>query len=829
MKIKVFIFCIVISSYLFAQTGTLSGKVIDAKSQEALIGVNITVNEIESMGTATDEKGRFLIKLPVGSYSIKASIIGYTPVVKTDIIIRTGRETTIEIFLEQTSVEIDEIEVNADYFDETLIENNSSTVILGAEEVKRSPGSVQDFQRILQAMAGVSFSNDQNNELLVRGGSPNENLTVLDNIEIHSTNHYPNEYNSGGPINMVNVDLIKDIQFSTGGFISKYGDKLSSVMVVESREGTRTKGFASNVMLSMAGYGGVFEGQINNGKGSWLLSARKSYIDLIAGSVGLTAVPYYYDFQFKAVYDLSRKHKLSLVGIYGNDKINIEGEPEITNLSLAGKKDTVDVSNIDVKQYQFAAGLSLKSIWSDKFYSILTVSKNNYNSKVNVTNDFTERHYDNGGEVGDSKKLKTRYVFNETSDNGETALRSEFVLNLNKNYELNFGGSLKFIQFNEQLLVDDDTVRYDINMDGIFDTTVVLAGNFINYDFDYFEHNKSYFYINNKFNLFNKKLEINLGLRYDQFTYSEQSNFGPRISASYKLIPGITSLNFAYGDYYQTQSLPLYGDRFQTDVNRKLKNTLARHYVAGIEHILEDGLKVNLEGYYKKYSNIPVNENFIYFNDRTSRSEKYLNIGEREIYGLDLLIQQKLVKDIYGTLAFSRMWTEEKDPRIGYEGETYISDYDFPYVVTLIVGKRFKDLRTKIDKTPFFIKFPSYLLPFSDDMEIGLRWRYASGKTYTPYEYVTNEQYRVGETQWTKGSWVSTNDINSARYPDYHRLDITLNSRYNFENWNLVIFLSIQNLYNRKNIAYYQYNSDGTRENIYQFQFLPVVGFEIEL
>ncbi len=829
MKTKLFLFFFIISGYLCAQSGTLSGKVIDATTQEALTGANILINELENKGTATDENGRFLIDLPVGVYSIKASIIGYTPSIKTDIVIRSGSETTTEILLEQTSIEIDEIEVSADYFDETLIENNSSTVILGAEEVRRSPGSAQDFQRILQSMAGVSFSNDQNNELLVRGGSPNENLTVLDNIEIHSTNHYPNEYNSGGPINMVNVDLIKDIQFSTGGFISKYGDKLSSVMIVESREGSRTRNFSSNAMLSMAGYGGVFEGQINNGKGSWLLSARKSYIDMIAGSVGLTAVPYYYDFQFKGVYDLSKKHKLSLVGIYGNDKINIEGESEITNLSLAGKKDTVDVSNIDVKQYQYAAGLSLKSIWSNKFYSIITVSKNNYNSDVAVTNDFTERYYNNSGEVDNTKKLKTRNVFNNNSDNGEAALRSEFVLNWNKNYELSFGGSVKFIQFQDRILVDDDTVRYDINRDGIFDTTVVLAGNIINYDFDFFEHNKSYLYLNNKFHLLNKKLELNLGVRYDQFTYSEQSNFSPRISASYKLIPGITSLNFAYGSFYQTQALPLYGDRFQTGINRKLKNSFATHYVAGMEHILSDGLKLTFEGYYKKYNDIPVHENFIHFNDRTTRSEKYVNIGEREVYGLDLLIQQKLVKDIYGTLSFSKMWTEEKDPRIGYEGQTYVSQYDFPYVATLIIGKRFKGLGSKIDKLPFLLKLPTYLLPFSDDMEISLKWTYASGKPYTPLEFVTTEQHRVGETQWTWGSWITTNDINSERYPDYHRLDIGINSRFNFDNWNLVVFLSIQNLYNRKNIAFYKYNSDGTRENLYQFQFLPVGGFEIEL
>lgn len=241
-----------------------------------------------------------------------------------------------------------------------------------------------------------------------------------------------------------------------------------------------------------------------------------------------------------------------------------------------------------------------------------------------------------------------------------------------------------------------------------------------------------------------------------------------------------------------------------------------------------EGLKLNLEGYYKKYSDLPVREEFVRFDDRTVRSDKILNIGERDVYGIDFLLQQKLVKDFYGTLAFSRMWSEVKDPRIGYSGNTYNSDYDFPYVVTMIIGKRFKNLRSDLNEMPFFIKYPTMILPFSDDMEISLRWRFASGRPYTPREYVNHEQHRTGGENWSDGSWISTSAINSERYPDYHRLDLGFNSRYNFDGWNLVVFLSIQNLYNRKNIAAYVYNSDGTIDNVYQFSILPVAGIEVE-
>ena len=113
-------------------------------------------------------------------------------------------------------------------------------------------------------------------------------------------------------------------------------------------------------------------------------------------------------------------------------------------------------------------------------------------------------------------------------------------------------------------------------------------------------------------------------------------------------------------------------------------------------------------------------------------------------------------------------------------------------------------------------------------MEISIRWRYASGRVYTPKIFVTNEQYYESGIRWSKGNWVSADEINSKRYPDYHRFDIAFNSRYNFADWSLSIFLSIENIYNRKNVARYRYNSDGTREDVYQFSLFPVAGMEIQ-
>lgn len=828
MKLKIFLLTLLLTTLNFAQSGLLTGKVIDASTKEALIGANILVIELENVGAATDINGSFKIEIPVGSYSIKVSLIGYTSIIRTDIVIKTNSELQVNIQLSPTSLKIDEVKVTADYFDKAVIENNLSTIALGVEEVRRSPGAMGDFQRILQGMAGVSFSSDQTNELLVRGGSPNENLTIFDNMELHSTNHYPNQFNSGGPINMINLELVQDLQFSTGGFISKFGDKMSSTMSIKSRDGITSRGFAGEGNISMAGAGVTLEGSINNGRGSWLVSARKSYIDLIAEGFGLMAIPIYYDTQFRFMYNISNKHKLSWTGIHGNDKIKFDGLPDNIYEDKANQTDSVDAQIIDVKQQQWASGINLNSVWSNSLYSIVTLYANNYHNEIDFGYSFTERQFDSGGNITDSKVLNTRYLYSQNSDNLEAALKAQFGWTISKKNRLEFGGQLKFGGYEQTVFIDADTVRYDTNDDGIHETVVIQPETNLITDLKLFEQNKSYLFVNDRLKLFSDRLILNIGLRYDCFSYSNATNLSPRFSASYYLIPLITNINFAYGEYYQTHSYPIYGDRYDTNENQFLENSHSRHFIFGVDHILDEGLKLTVEGFYKKYSDMPVSENFIYQSDPTYRSEKRLSIGKQNVYGIDFMLQQKLVKDLYGTISFSRNWTEVEDSRIGMEGNTFFSDYDFPYVFNIIIGKRFKDARKSLNKLPAVLKYASYILPVSDDMELSAKWRYASGKPYTEMVYTTRIQHIVGGVTWTDGAWQETENVNGMRYPAYHRLDLGFNSRFNFETWNLVLNLSFQNIYNRKNIANYQYNSDGTIDNVYQFSVMPILGLDIE-
>lgn len=278
----------------------------------------------------------------------------------------------------------------------------------------------------------------------------------------------------------------------------------------------------------------------------------------------------------------------------------------------------------------------------------------------------------------------------------------------------------------------------------------------------------------------------------------------------------------------------MYGDNTGGDKNRSLENSHSRHAVIGIEHIMDEGLKGSIEAYYKTYDNLPFTEEFIRSADVTFRSDKKESVGKRTSRGIELFIQQKQVEDLYGTLSLSYSKTTTADPRLNLPGFVpvnqgeYPADYDFPFLLTVVGGKIVHDVRKTLDDAPFYIKYPTYLLPLSDDMEFSVRFRYSTGKPYTKREFTPTIQRREGGITWSKGTWYESNTVNGERYPDYHRLDLQWLSRWHNDGYNIVVVAALQNVYNQANVAGYQYLSDGTKETIYQFSFFPVVGASVE-
>ncbi|MBI1939215.1 MAG: TonB-dependent receptor [Ignavibacteriales bacterium] len=231
--------------------GTIKGKVLDSEGLFPLIGVNISVKD-KNIGTASDLYGKYeLSKLPIGSYTLIFSYIGYEKVTKTDIIVRPDKITFLDVTMRQSSIEMNDVVVNAGYF-ANIDAQPASVVSFSSEEIRRAPGGAGDVSRIIFGLPSLAKLNDQKNSLIVRGGSPMENAFFVDNIEIPNINHYGTQGSSEGPIGLINVDFLKDVNFYSGGFAVNYGDKLSSIMNMTFREGNREQ-FDMQLDLSFQG------------------------------------------------------------------------------------------------------------------------------------------------------------------------------------------------------------------------------------------------------------------------------------------------------------------------------------------------------------------------------------------------------------------------------------------------------------------------------------------------------------------------------------------------------------------------------------------------
>ncbi len=310
------------SSAVEEGVGNISGEVIDARNLRPLPGATILIDET-GLGTATDADGKFRIEnIPTGSYNLTIRYIGYKTARRSNVIVSSNRTTAIEIRLEEDLIEGEELEVRGDFFErprDAIVSSHS----MNFEEIRRSPGDLVDIQRAVQALPSVTSGSDQLNEIIVRGGNPGENLFMMDNIEIPNPNHFAVQGAGGGPINLLNSYMVRDIDFYAGAFSARYGDKASSVMNISLRNGAtdRLRGEAS---LGMAGAGALFEGPVSS-NASFIFSARRSYLDWIVPATGLTAIPNYFNTQGKFTWNLNSDHTLYFNGVYGSDRINIEG------------------------------------------------------------------------------------------------------------------------------------------------------------------------------------------------------------------------------------------------------------------------------------------------------------------------------------------------------------------------------------------------------------------------------------------------------------------------------------------------------------------------
>ncbi|HAP36512.1 MAG TPA: TonB-dependent receptor, partial [Bacteroidetes bacterium] len=323
MSMKQFfsLFLLLLPIIVFSQdnNGSISGEVRDAITKQPLPGANIVISGT-LFGAACDDKGYYVIKnVAPGKYSLKASIIGYESSTNSDVVVSPLRNKKISFELNSSTIEMNEVSIQSDYFARPA-ENVVSMRTLSPEEIRRSPGSAEDIFRVMQSMPGVATAGGKSAQLIVRGGSPDENLTLLDNIEIYNPIHFARTGESMGIISIVNPALLEKVDFLTGGFPAKYGDKMSSVFDMKLQDGNKEL-YNSDVNLNIGGFGVMVDGPLIDNS-SMILSVRRGFLDVLTSMMGKPAAPRYYDAVGKITYDIDANNRLSFVGFYYIDQID---------------------------------------------------------------------------------------------------------------------------------------------------------------------------------------------------------------------------------------------------------------------------------------------------------------------------------------------------------------------------------------------------------------------------------------------------------------------------------------------------------------------------
>ncbi|MCP4632042.1 MAG: TonB-dependent receptor [candidate division Zixibacteria bacterium] len=653
--------------------GTIKGRVFDRETKTPLLGATVLIVGTQN-GDAADLEGYFEIEdVPVGNYSLRFSTVGYEPLQRTDVIVKSGRITFINAGLKLTAVEFEGVKVTAGYFPD-IDEQPTSSINFSSEEIRRAPGSAGDVSRIIAGLPSIAKVNDQLNSLIVRGGNPTENGFFIDNIEIPNINHYPIQGSSGGPIGLLNVDFIQDVDFSSGGFSAAYGDRLSSIMDLTFREGNRDE-FDGQVELTFAGVGILAEGPLAKEKGSWMLSARKSYLDLLVDAIGTGVAPKYSDYQGKVVYDINSSNRLTVLGVAGIDQIEFDKETsEEDGNIIYGKFDG----------YEDAFGVNWRCLWSKKSYSNTAISylSTKYESDINETKS--------------DIKLSTANTLEQSMQ-----LRNVNFYRFNESHQMEFGFDVKYYT--------DDYDHYSAEYTNVIGDTVPSFT--VN---EKISSPKYGAYINLIWKPL-RKLTTIFGTRYDYFEYNGNSSIAPRFSFSYKLTDR-TSLNGATGLYYQNLPLALLT---LNEENKDLKSPMAVHYILGVTHLLTENTKLTIEVYNKEYSNFPLDPNMpsMFVVDETiyrgfsGEHAGLVDKGKAYSRGVEITAQKKLAQDIYGLVSGSYFKSRYK----GFDGKWYDRVFDNQYIFSIEGGYK-----------------PN------NKWEYSLRWIFAGGAPYTPLDFAAS-------------------------------------------------------------------------------------------
>lgn len=761
-----------------AGVGSISGVVKDSAGAE-LNGTQVCLPG-KVRCAASDGRGLFRItEVRSGGYRLTITPSGQAAFSSPEIEVRAGLESSVEVRVPKVDAAGQSVTVSESVF-LPAEEIKNSGYLIPRYEIFKAAGAQQDVSRYVQTLPGVAIgTNDFRNDLIVRGGSPLENLFVVDNIEIPNINNFANFAAAGGTTSLLDPDLIRDVTFLTGGFPAAYSNRTSSVLQIAQREGSR-EAFSGRASLGSAGLGAILEGPLGKDRGSWIFSGKRSFVDAFTDDIGLGGVPVNYNFNTKVLYDLTPRDRIWLVNITGVDKIRLGA----TDKEYSDKDRDPELNLIDVRYngWRSATGLNWQRLFGARGVGLLGVT----NSVADVSQT-TRDLFKFGPATGTAAQIiaATPLLFREDNREGETTIKYDLTIYAPKLERVQTGGSFKILN-----------VRYDtaqpFGQDNPY-SPVQNVNPFL------FQRNRVAYqsggYVQSSRNV-GSRLNLTLGGRVDNYQAIEKSRLSPRAGLSYRLTEKL-SFRSSYGIYFQQPQL-LFVEAFPQ--NKGLTPIRATHIVSGFTYLINATTRATVEAYQKSYSNYLVSTQFPSFSlanagDTFAVTDillPYASAGRGRARGVEFLLEKKFSTRWYGQANLSL----SKTRFAGLDRILRPGTYDYPVIFNALGGYQLNK------KTDFSARFV-----------------YLSGKPYTPFDETLSRAQKRGVFDLSR--------VNAVRAPDYVRLDIRVDRTFQVRGKPLLVFVGAQNLTDRRNIAQAAWDRQlgRTRFNR-QLGLFPVIGLD---
>ncbi|MGE5816346.1 MAG: TonB-dependent receptor, partial [Acidobacteriota bacterium] len=566
--------------------GAIVGVVVSASGQPAE-GVRVCALDTASCATS-DGQGAFRIgELRAGAYRLEVLPLAGLPFTSDPVEVRAGLDGTVNITLPTMENFQQTVTVTAPAYQAPEGVKNSG-FLAEPREILKSAAALQDVSRYVQGLPGVVIgTNDFRNDIIVRGGSPLENLFVVDNVEIPNINAFANFASAGGTVSLLDAELLQDVTFLTGGYPAPYINRTSSVLQVTQREGSR-KAFGGWATLGFAGAGAILEGPINvgkgEGKGSWVVSARRSFLDLFTEDVGFGGVPVVYSFNAKAVYDLTPRDRIWLVNLAGIDEIRL-GLTESTDLED-------EIANFDIRYdgWRTATGFNWQRTFGSRGVGLFGITHSEAKVGQQVK-DLVAQGVPPPGVPPEVVIARSPVVYFEDSREGETTIKYDLTVHVPFFDTVQAGGSFK-------------TFRIGYTVDSPYgnDTPYSPVAGVDPFSLDTrFRSYQSGAYLQTSKQM-TARVNVTLGGRVDHYDILSQARFSPRAGVKVRLTDAL-SWNSSAGSYYQQPAF-LFVSAFPQ--NASLVPWRADHYVTGLAWSPTADLRVTAEAYRKNYTRYPV-------------------------------------------------------------------------------------------------------------------------------------------------------------------------------------------------------------------------------